>query len=69
MQGQSTLDILRAHLNEPPVPLIEVDPDISPELSDLVDGMLAKQPHRRPTPAEILTVTGQLLARMQPSPD
>jgi len=40
--------LLKRHLEEIPVPLIEANPDVSRELSDFVGRMLEKDPRKRP---------------------
>ena len=46
-KGSDTIAILRAHVEEPPPPLQDLAPDISPELAQLVNRLLAKKPDRR----------------------
>ncbi len=45
--GKNAVEILRKHLIEPPTPLIEKVPSIRPQLSELVNRLLAKYPSER----------------------
>lgn len=62
MQGKSTLDILRAHLNTPPIPLLDVVPELNPVFCDLIERMLAKSPDDRPMPEDIRKEARALLS-------
>lgn len=44
---------LQAHVHAEPVPLAVAQPSVAPELAELVDTMLAKEPARRPSMAEV----------------
>jgi CheY-like chemotaxis protein len=65
MRGTSTLEILKQHLTERPLPLRAVDERFSVEFSDLVERMLEKQPEDRPPIAEIMRVSRAVLTRLQ----
>ena len=44
----SIQDLQRAHIEDPPPPLLRVNPDLDPELARYIDSMLAKNPAERP---------------------
>jgi serine/threonine protein kinase len=46
-QADSSYTVLNAQLNEPPVPLIEVNPSIPPALNEIVLRAMAKRPEER----------------------
>src|SRR5699024_8710022 len=50
--AEDHLTVLRMHLEEEPVPVTELRPDVPPELATLVGQMLAKRPEERPVDAE-----------------
>lgn len=55
-------DVLRAHLEEKPVPLAQVRPDVPAELARLIERCLDKRPERRPTAealAQALAAAGE----------
>ncbi len=52
--GSSALGTLHRHLNEPPVPLRRLRPELPEELEELVLRLLAKDPARRPADAHAL---------------
>lgn len=49
--GSSALGVLHRHLNEPPVPLRQVRPEVPELLENLVLRLLAKDPRQRPADA------------------
>jgi hypothetical protein len=49
--GSSALGVLHRHLNEPPVPLRQVRPEVPEPLENLVLRLLAKDPRQRPADA------------------
>ncbi len=65
MPGGSTLDILRAHLHETPIPLAQVCAELSPAFAALIDSMLEKDPYDRPDLPTILTTCRELLTHWQ----
>ena len=61
-------ELARLHLNETPVPLEEYVPDISPELSQIVAKVLAKEPSRRYRTADQLGRVLETFGNRQPEP-
>jgi serine/threonine protein kinase len=55
-----TMQLLYAHVHEPPPPLVSVVPDVAPEIEAAVNAMLAKEPAARPTMAEVASTMTQL---------
>jgi serine/threonine protein kinase len=51
--GGDTMQLLYAHVHEPPPPLATVVPDAPPALAAVLAAMLAKEPARRPSMAEV----------------
>jgi serine/threonine-protein kinase len=49
--GDSSMDVLFKHTNEPPPRMSSVSPDLPPELDEPVLAMLAKRPKQRPASA------------------
>jgi serine/threonine protein kinase len=59
---------LRAHAADPPPRLADLRPDLPPELSDLVDWLLAKQPALRPRSArDVLAQLDAIVERAGPA--
>lgn len=50
--AEDHLAVLRMHLVEEPVPVVDLRPDVPPDLGALVGQMLAKRPEERPAGAE-----------------
>ncbi|BCB80856.1 hypothetical protein Pflav_072660 [Phytohabitans flavus] len=50
--GETAVAVLHQHLNNAPVPVRTVRPDVPPELDDLVGRLLAKRPADRPATAD-----------------
>ena len=46
--GDNMFELLSCHINKPPPLLIQRAPQVSMEMSDLVNKLLSKQPHNRP---------------------
>jgi CheY-like chemotaxis protein len=46
-EGKDTEDVLRKHLHDPPVPLQEINPHISHDLSRIIGKMMDKEPENR----------------------
>jgi len=76
-QGDSPVDVLMAHVNEP-VPELPGELEVPPELRALLERMLAKRPEDRPTTSEVAATLDDLhkreiardyLARQTPAPD
>jgi serine/threonine-protein kinase len=55
-----TMQLLYAHVHDPPPPLASVVPNIAPEVAAAVSDMLAKGPTQRPTMAEVAATMSQL---------
>ncbi|MFE5583608.1 protein kinase [Kitasatospora sp. NPDC056531] len=66
-RAPTALGVLRRHVDEPPVPLREVRPEVPQSLERLVLDLLAKQPADRPADAQ--TVYAQLLPLLPPAED
>ncbi|WP_051838202.1 protein kinase domain-containing protein [Streptomyces sp. NRRL WC-3742] len=64
-RAPTALGILRRHVDEPPVPLRDLRPDVPPALERLVLDLLAKQPADRPADAQ--AVYGRLLPLLPPA--
>lgn len=64
-RAPTALGILRRHVDEPPVPLRDLRPDVPPTLERLVLDLLAKQPADRP--ADARAVYGRLLPLLPPA--
>ncbi|MEV7776483.1 serine/threonine-protein kinase [Kitasatospora sp. NPDC086791] len=64
-RAPTALGVLRRHVDEPPVPLRELRPEVPPPLERLVLDLLAKQPADRPADAQ--TVYGRLLPLLPPA--
>jgi serine/threonine protein kinase len=62
VEGENSAQVQTRLLAAGIVPLAERVPEIDPELGQLVDRMLAREPQRRP---QNLTEVGEVLARMQ----
>lgn len=58
--GESILTIMLSHISQIPSPLHELDPSISPELSQVILKALVKQPAERPTAQEWATELAQV---------
>ena len=54
-KGDTPLDALMAHINQP-VPVLPDRMDVPDEMRALIQGMLAKDPERRPTASEISSI-------------
>ena len=68
-RGESAVTVLRKVCDSTPRPIREVNPDVPPWLSEIVDRLLAKNPADRfDTAAEVAAVLGERLARWQ-NPD
>jgi tetratricopeptide (TPR) repeat protein len=69
--GPSSFSVLAAVIAEHPVPPARLNPSTPPALDVLILRMLAKEPRRRPTAAEVdnelATLTGQAAASVAPS--
>ncbi|WP_152626678.1 serine/threonine-protein kinase, partial [Streptacidiphilus carbonis] len=63
--GSTALGVLHRHLNEPPVPLRQVRPEVPEPLEALVLRLLAKDPRQRPADAAEVY---RALAPLLPSP-
>ena len=59
-KGQSSIDTLLAHQDEPVPPLQRTVPTLPDELCQLIEAMLAKDPDGRPTLAAVRTVLKRL---------
>ncbi|MEU8923788.1 serine/threonine-protein kinase [Kitasatospora sp. NPDC048545] len=64
-RAPTALGVLRRHVDEPPVPLRELRPDVPQSLERLVLDLLAKRPADRPADAQ--TVYGRLLPLLPPA--
>jgi serine/threonine protein kinase len=65
--GADANAVVRARFTEPPKPLIEVRPDIDPEVSAIIMRMLQVEPGRRyPTYGSLLSDIRQVLERLGP---
>ncbi len=64
-RAPTALGVLRRHVDEPPVPLRELRPEVPPPLERLVLDLLAKQPADRPADAQ--TVHARLLPLLPPA--
>ncbi|MFD8787177.1 protein kinase [Kitasatospora sp. NPDC059599] len=64
-RAPTALGVLRRHVDEPPVPLRELRPDVPQSLERLVLDLLAKRPAERPADAQ--TVYGRLLPLLPPA--
>ncbi|MFI8460867.1 protein kinase [Kitasatospora sp. NPDC085464] len=64
-RAPTALGVLRRHVDEPPVPLRELRPDVPHGLERLVLDLLAKQPADRPADAQ--TAYGRLLPLLPPA--
>ncbi len=61
VSGDNQMQVILAHLREAPKRLDDVVPDVSPQVADLVERCLAKDPLRRPADAaELLTALDHL---------
>jgi len=68
--GDTPLSIAVKHLNEEPVPLGEIRPDLPKRLTDLVHQMMAKKPQGRPANAgDVLTELKQISRLLKEEPD
>ena len=54
MVAESMGELIAMHLYMAPTPLRELDPTLSPDLTQLIHAMLAKSPDERPTMAEVM---------------
>jgi serine/threonine protein kinase len=54
--ADNAMEIVAKHLMETPVRVSTLAPDVSPELDELVDQMLSKQPEKRPPLAKVVEV-------------
>ncbi len=68
IRGNSPMDILDKQLHEAPPPLVETRSDISGELSDTINRMLAKTRRERLTPVETRNAFQNLLFRKESRP-
>nr|WP_223242261.1 serine/threonine-protein kinase [Streptomyces sp. CBMA123] len=64
-RAPTALGVLRRHVDEPPVPLRELRPEVPPGLERLVLDLLAKQPAGRPADAQ--AVYARLLPLLPPA--
>ncbi|MFF2148500.1 protein kinase [Kitasatospora sp. NPDC058190] len=64
-RAPTALGVLRRHVDEPPVPLRELRPEVPQSLERLVLDLLAKEPADRPADAQ--TVYAQLLPLLPPA--
>ena len=62
-QADAALETMYAIVNQPPLPPRRLNPEIPAPLEALVLQMLAKDPRRRPTAAEVEDVLGELAGR------
>ncbi|QDT14278.1 protein kinase domain-containing protein [Alienimonas californiensis] len=68
-RGESTLTVLRKVCDATPRPIREVNPDVPPWLTEIVDRLLEKDPGKRfASAAEVAALLGGRLAEMQ-NPD
>jgi serine/threonine-protein kinase len=68
--GDSPLSIAVKHLNEEPVPLSEIRPDLPRRLTDLIHQMMTKKPQDRPANAgEVVTELKQISRLLKEEPD
>ncbi len=59
--GQNAFEVALKHVNEKPKPVAQMRPDLPPELCELVDRMMLKDPTQRPqTGREVLRVLNSL---------
>jgi hypothetical protein len=66
-EADSVLDKLKAHLDQTPPSLDELDDEVSPELAAIVARMLAKDPEERfQTPADVAAALAPFAAEAQP---
>ena len=56
--ASTAYDVMRAHLEEKPVPLVQVRPGVPQDLARLVDRCLDKRPDRRPTAVQVAEALG-----------
>jgi serine/threonine protein kinase len=54
--AESTMGILRRHLNETPAPLLQLRPDLNPTFAKLVDQCMSRHRDQRPTVGEFNAV-------------
>jgi serine/threonine-protein kinase len=66
-KGQSSIDTLLAHQDEPVPSLLEKAPTLPLELAQLIEAMLAKDPDERPTLAAVRTVLKRLKGTQIPT--
>jgi WD40 repeat protein len=61
--GEKSLRVLWTVLAEPPPPAIQFNPQLPPELSDLIDRMLAQDPAERPASCAVVLETIDAIER------
>ncbi len=61
--GPDLTNILHRQLNETPKPVREINPELTPEFSELIGAMLEKRPEDRPTIDEVHRGFAQVLER------
>jgi serine/threonine-protein kinase len=66
-KGQSSIDTLLAHQDEPVPSLLKKVPTLPEELAQLIEAMLAKEPDGRPTLAAVRTVLKRLKGSQIPT--
>lgn len=62
-------EILAMHLKEPPVPISQIAPDVTPELASLVHAMLAKASAERPVMRQVEAILRVLTRRVASAHD
>ncbi|NQZ67362.1 MAG: hypothetical protein HRT89_04775, partial [Lentisphaeria bacterium] len=67
IQGDTAMEIVEGHLYTTPCPLYEINPDLDPKFTSLVDRMLEKKREKRPDGMEIKVVLKDLLMAEKPS--
>jgi serine/threonine protein kinase len=60
--GEREGEVIAAHLNQPPVPVRSLAPNVSEELARLVEAMLDKDPNNRPAMARVAEDLARLFA-------